>query len=87
MNLVGQAVSGVFSATLDFETMGYFIIAIFLISWLVAMAYYRYKGYEKNTFPAKITTLSGDVLTTDTSHLVDAYANIPEKPDKHWLSS
>jgi high-affinity nickel-transport protein len=37
---------------LDFETMGYAIIAIFLISWLVAMAYYRYKGYEKTTFPS-----------------------------------
>ena len=36
---------------LDFETMGYGIIAIFLISWLVAMAYYRYKGYEKTAFP------------------------------------
>jgi high-affinity nickel-transport protein len=45
-----------FLATLDFETMGYFIIAIFLISWLVAMAYYRYKGYEKNAFPTKTTT-------------------------------
>jgi len=36
---------------IDFETMGYAIIAIFLISWLVAMAYYRYKGYEKINLP------------------------------------
>jgi len=56
-----------FLATLDFETMGYFIIAIFLISWLVAMAYYRYKGYEKNAFPAKTTTLSGDAAAQDPS--------------------
>jgi high-affinity nickel-transport protein len=42
-----------FLANLDFETMGYAIIAVFLISWLVAMTYYRYKGYEKSTFPAK----------------------------------
>jgi high-affinity nickel-transport protein len=36
---------------LDFETMGYAIIAIFLISWLVAMAYYRYKGFDKTILP------------------------------------
>jgi high-affinity nickel-transport protein len=76
-----------FLATLDFETMGYFIIAIFLISWLVAMAYYRYKGYEKNAFPAKTTTLSGDAAAQDTSHLVNVNASSPERPDKHWLSS
>jgi high-affinity nickel-transport protein len=35
---------------LNFEIMGYAIVAIFLISWLVAMAYYRYKGYEKINF-------------------------------------
>ena len=38
-------------ANLDFETMGYGIIATFLISWVIAMAYYRYKGYEKIAFP------------------------------------
>jgi high-affinity nickel-transport protein len=38
-------------ANLDFETMGYVIIATFLIAWAIAMAYYRYKGYEKMTFP------------------------------------
>jgi high-affinity nickel-transport protein len=35
---------------LNFEILGYAIVAIFLISWLVAMAYYRYKGYEKINF-------------------------------------
>jgi hypothetical protein len=59
--------------------MGYAIIAIFLISWLVAMTYYRYKGYEKTVFLPKTTT-SGNAPTKDTSHLVDANASIPEKP-------
>jgi high-affinity nickel-transport protein len=45
-------------SNLDFETMGYAIIAIFLISWLVAMAYYRYKGFEKTTLP-RSTPLPG----------------------------
>ena len=69
-----------FLASLDFETMGYAIIAIFLISWLVAMTYYRYKGYEKTVFPPKTTTFPGNTATKDTSHLVDANAGIPEKP-------
>lgn len=47
-------------ANLDFETMGYGIIATFLIAWVVAMAYYRYKGYEKINFPAG-TQSSNDV--------------------------
>ena len=42
-------------ANLDFESMGYAIIAIFLCSWLVAMAFYRYKGYEKTTLPNNTT--------------------------------
>lgn len=32
---------------LDFEAMGYGIVAIFVISWLVSIGYYRYKGFEK----------------------------------------
>ncbi|MGA2386694.1 MAG: HoxN/HupN/NixA family nickel/cobalt transporter [Candidatus Bathyarchaeia archaeon] len=44
---------------LDFETMGYAIVAIFLVSWLVAMAYYRYKGYEKTTLPRNAPIASG----------------------------
>ena len=31
---------------LDFETLGFGIVALFIISWIVAMAYYNYKGYE-----------------------------------------
>lgn len=33
---------------LDFETLGFGIVVLFLASWLISMAYYRYKGYEKN---------------------------------------
>jgi len=51
-------------ANLDFETMGYGIIATFLLAWLVSMAYYRYKGYEKTTFPADTPVLSGDAADT-----------------------
>ncbi len=32
---------------LDFETLGFGIVAIFLVSWLVSIGYYRYKGFEK----------------------------------------
>ena len=32
---------------LDFETLGFGIVALFLLSWLVSVVYYRYKGYEK----------------------------------------
>ena len=56
-------------ANLDFETMGYAIIATFLIAWAIAMAYYRYKGYEKIGFPSSnpalsTTTASASVETT-----------------------
>jgi high-affinity nickel-transport protein len=43
--------------SLDFETMGYGIVALFIISWLVAMAYYKYKGFEKKTL---VCTLKKD---------------------------
>jgi high-affinity nickel-transport protein len=33
---------------LDFETLGFGIVALFLLSWLVSIVYYRYKGYEKD---------------------------------------
>jgi high-affinity nickel-transport protein len=56
-----------FLATLDFETMGYAIIAIFLVSWLVAMAYYRYKGFEKTAFPGS-TTLPGCSTASEVSN-------------------
>ena len=32
---------------LDFETMGFGIVGIFVISWLVAMAYWKYQQYDK----------------------------------------
>ena len=36
---------------LDFGVIGFTIIGTFLISWTVAIVYYRHKGYEKMTFP------------------------------------
>ncbi len=43
-----------FLQNLDFGVIGYTIIGTFLISWTVALAYYRHKGYEKmTTFPTK----------------------------------
>ena len=42
-----------FLANLNFETMGYAIIAIFLISWLVAMAYYQIQRIRKNRFSSE----------------------------------
>ncbi len=62
---MGQLASGAF-ANLNFETIGYSIIASFLIAWLVAMAYYRYKGYEKIGF-TKSGTLHGNTATKETS--------------------
>ena len=70
-----------FLANLDFETMGYAIIAIFLISWVAAMAYYRYKGYEKTAFPAKPPTFPCNASTKETSHMFDADASTIEKID------
>ncbi len=32
---------------LDFETMGFGIIGIFLVSWLVSVAYWKYKRYDE----------------------------------------
>jgi len=43
---------------LDFETLGFGIIAVFLISWLTSIAYYRFKGYEKEFDK----TLGGDCI-------------------------
>ena len=51
-----QVVAGEFHLTgtfwswasgLDFETLGYGVIAVFVLSWVVSMAYYRYKGYDR----------------------------------------
>ena len=33
--------------TLDFETLGFGIIGIFVLSWLVSLAYWRYKRYDE----------------------------------------
>lgn len=33
--------------SLSFETLGYAIIAIFVVSWIVALAVYRYKNFEE----------------------------------------
>lgn len=35
---------------LDFETLGFGIIAIFVIAWTVSIAIYKYKRYEDNPF-------------------------------------
>jgi high-affinity nickel-transport protein len=37
-------------ASLDLETLGYFIIGTFLVSWGVATAYYRYKHLDDVQF-------------------------------------
>ena len=45
--------TGVFWRILDnlnFETLGFGIVGIFIASWLVAMAYYKLKGFEKTPF-------------------------------------
>ena len=76
-----------FLANLDFETMGYAIIAIFLISWVAAMAYYRYKGYEKTSFPAKPPTFSCNTSTKETSQMFDADSSTIEKIDSFWETS
>jgi len=56
---VAQAVSGEFHLGgdfwnlmngLDFETLGYAVVAIFVLSWLVSMAYYRHMGYERVSY-------------------------------------
>jgi nickel/cobalt transporter (NiCoT) family protein len=36
--------------SLDFETLGFGIVALFIGAWLIAMAIYRYKGYERIGF-------------------------------------
>ncbi len=33
--------------TLDFETMGFGIIGIFVVSWIASMAYWKYKRYDE----------------------------------------
>lgn len=45
LNLSGPFWS--FLASLDFETLGYGIVAIFLISWLVSVAIYKFKRIDR----------------------------------------
>ena len=77
-----------FLANLNFETMGYFIIATFLIAWLFAMGYYRHKGYEKVVTPTG-TPLGGNspdggnFPTASTPHAVEANINAPEKAGQY----
>ena len=44
LNLTGTLWNWV--ASLNFETMGFGIIALFAVSWLVSIGYYRYKRFE-----------------------------------------
>jgi len=36
---------------LDFETIGFCIVVMFVLTWIASMAYYRHKGYEKLPLP------------------------------------
>ena len=36
-----------FLQNLDFESLGFLVVALFLSSWLVSVLYYRHKGYEE----------------------------------------
>jgi nickel/cobalt transporter (NiCoT) family protein len=39
---------------LSFETIGYGIVAIFVVSWLASMALWKYKRYEDETVGPKV---------------------------------
>ncbi len=39
---------------LDFETLGFFIVALFVSSWLISVAYYRHKKYEESLRSGKV---------------------------------
>jgi high-affinity nickel-transport protein len=65
--------------SLNFEDIGYFIIASFLIAWAIALAWYRYKGYEKIGFSTS-AALPDDAAANKTSNLVDTNASTTEKP-------
>lgn len=53
---------------LNFGVIGYTIIGTFLISWTVAVAYYRYKGYEKMTLPYGSSVPAKEATITHTSN-------------------
>ena len=44
--------------TLDFETMGYGIVAIFVASWLVSLAYWKYNKFEQKYAALPMTNSS-----------------------------
>lgn len=45
LNLTGPFWSSL--GKLDFETMGFGIIGIFVVSWMVSVAYWKYKRYDE----------------------------------------
>ncbi len=60
-----QILSGEFSLTgsfwnmlngLDFETLGFGIVAIFVIAWIISMVFYKYKRYEQKSQDMSLDT-------------------------------
>jgi high-affinity nickel-transport protein len=41
---------------LDFETLGYGIIVIFLVTWIISVGLWKYKRYDEFSFPKQIPT-------------------------------
>jgi high-affinity nickel-transport protein len=39
-------------ARIDFETMGFGVVFIFIACWVAAIAVYRFKRFEENAIPA-----------------------------------
>jgi high-affinity nickel-transport protein len=48
-------------SSINFETIGYFIIMIFVASWLVSIAYYRHKNFDKEEVVQQPTTMTSKV--------------------------
>jgi nickel/cobalt transporter (NiCoT) family protein len=44
--------------SVDFETLGFGIVLIFIVAWLLSIAVYKYRGYEKLDTPRGQTTLT-----------------------------
>jgi len=83
---------------LDFSMIGFTIIGTFLVSWTIAIAWYRHKGYEHMIFPTsssipapsapatKTTThpaLDQEIRTKKASHLVYINSSTTERPDSY----
>ena len=47
-------------AAISFETIGIGIVVLFVGAWAIALVIYRWKGYERLTFPPPNPPLSGD---------------------------